>query len=130
MKRVVSAFFFLFITFHAVCQYGNEWISFGQQYFKIPVGSDGLYRIPYQELVQAGFPVAADPKTFQLFHRGVEQAILVEGEGDGVFHSNDYIEFFGRRNDGTLDSTLYENSGHQPHRYYNLFSDTTSYFLT
>lgn len=130
MKRVVSAFFFLFIAFHAAGQYGNEWISFGQPYFKIPVGSDGLYRIPYKDLVQAGFPDSADPRTFQLFHRGAEQAILVQGESDGIFDSGDYVEFFGKRNDGTLDSTLYENTAHQPHRYYNLFSDTTSYFLT
>ncbi|MEX1239500.1 MAG: C25 family cysteine peptidase, partial [Cyclobacteriaceae bacterium] len=131
MKRAVSVLFFLIITFHAAGQSGNEWIGFGQPYFKVPVGSDGLYRIPHEALVQAGLAVfSADPRTFQLFHRGVEQAILVQGEGDGVFDSNDYIEFLGKRNDGTLDSTLYGNPDHQPHRYYNLFSDTTSYFLT
>lgn len=130
MKRCVSVFFFLFAVFPAKGQHGNEWINFGQRYFKIPVAEEGLYRISYQDLQEAGVSLSADPRTFQLFHRGTEQAILVEGEADGVFNSGDYIEFFGRGNDGTLDSTLYANPRHQPHRYYNLYSDTTAYFLT
>ena len=111
-------------------QYGNEWVQFNQPYYKIPVGSDGLYRITYNDLRKAGLSASPDPKTFQLFHRGIEQPILVQGEADGIFNSTDYIEFFGRGNDGTLDSTLYANPRYQPHRYYNLYSDTTAYFLT
>jgi hypothetical protein len=130
MKRLVSSFFLLFVAFHAIGQYGDEWIQFSQRYFKIPVAREGIYRISYDALQQAGFPVTENPQTFRLFHRGVEQAIIVQGEDDGVFHSGDYIEFYGRSNDGALDSTLYENPHDQPHQYYNLYSDTTSYFLT
>lgn len=130
MKRLVSFFILSFIGYHSFAQYGNEWIQYHQEYYKIPVGREGLYRITYQQLQTAGFPVSTDPTTFQLFHRGVEQAILVRGESDGVFDPDDYFEFYGMGNDGRPDSSLYDSPDHQPHKFYNLYSDTTSYFLT
>jgi hypothetical protein len=112
-------------------QNGNEWIKFNQFYFKIPVAKDGLYRLTYNNLQSAGFPVdGIDPQRLQLFHRGVEQAIYVAGQIDGVFNATDFVEFYGRKNDGTMDAELYQPSSAQPHQYYNLYSDTTSYFLT
>lgn len=118
-----------FTTAHA--QTGNEWIQFSQFYYKIPVAETGIYRITYNDLQAVGFPVGSvDPRRLQLFHRGVEQAIYIEGEGDAVFHPTDYIEFYGRKNDGTSDTELYKPASAQPHTYYNLFSDTTWYFLT
>ena len=130
MKRLVSTFLLLFLVLTAVGQIGNEWIQYHQPYFRIPVAGDGLFKVSHSSLQLAGFPVTADPRKFQLFHRGVEQSIIVQGEADGVFNTDDFVEFYGRKNDGTLDSTLYEDPSHQPHRFYNLFTDTTSYFLT
>ncbi len=110
---------------------GNEWINFNQQYFKIPSGEEGLYRISYTNLEQAGFPVSTvDPRRIQLFHRGVECAIHVEGQLDSRFDPTDYILFYGRPNDGTADTELYRRPEAQPHKYYPLYSDTTAYFLT
>ena len=86
-------------------QIGHEWIQYAQPYLKISVAQDGIYRVSAQSLQQAGF-TNGDPRKLQLFHRGKEQVIHVEGESDGVFGSGDYIEFYGQRNDGTLDSTL------------------------
>ena len=130
MKRLVSFVAFLSFLSNAFAQHGNEWIRYGQPYLKIPIGRDGLYRLTYDDLQQAGFPIVAPPNSIQLFHRGVEHAIYVYGEGDGAFNSGDYIEFYGQQNDGTLDSTLYALPSYQPHKHYNLYSDTTSYFLT
>lgn len=130
MKRLVSAFFFIFIVVSASGQFGHEWIRYDQPYFKIPVAKDGLYRISFTDLQEAGISVSPDPKTFQLFHRGVEQSILVQGEEDGQFNITDFIEFYGERNDGKMDTELYQNASLQPHTFYNLYSDTTSYFLT
>ncbi len=111
--------------------YGNEWINFDQQYFKIGVAEDGIYRISFSDLQNAGFPLnTTDPRRLQLFHRGEEVAIHVEGEGDAVFNTTDFIEFYGLRNDGTLDADLYEPPASQPHPFYNIFSDTSAYFLT
>jgi hypothetical protein len=110
---------------------GNEWLDYNQEYYKIPVGRDGIYRISYNDLQGIGFPVTTiDPQRLQVFHRGQEMAIFVEGQDDGQFNAQDYIEFYGQRNDGTLDERLYVPNEAQPHKYYNLYSDTTFYFLT
>ncbi|AHM63096.1 hypothetical protein D770_24255 [Flammeovirgaceae bacterium 311] len=111
--------------------YGNEWISYDQQYLRLKVGADGIYKLTAQEMERAGFPVAQiNPKTLQLFHRGQEQAIHVEGEGDEVLNSEDFVLFYGRKNDGTLDKELYLSPDLQPHNYYNQYSDSSAYFLT
>ncbi len=109
----------------------NSWINFSQQYYKIPVVNDGIYRLTYSDLQAAGFPVASvDPRFIQLFHRGIEQAIVVQGQSDAQLDPGDYVEFYGQRNDGTLDAQLYQPSSLQPHPYYNLYCDTAAYFLT
>jgi hypothetical protein len=109
----------------------QSWINFNQSYYKIKTGQDGIYRISYSDLQQAGFPVEqVDPRRIQLFHRGVEQAIFVEGQLDARFDPQDFIEFYGKRNDGTLDAYLYVSEEAQPHTYYNLYSDSTAFFLT
>ncbi|MBX2962320.1 MAG: hypothetical protein KF687_07395 [Cyclobacteriaceae bacterium] len=119
------------LSYQGYAQVGNEWIQFSQFYYKIPVAEDGLYRITFSDLQTAGFPIGAvDPRRLQLFHRGVEQSIFIEGEADAVFNPTDYIEFYGRKNDGTSDTELYAPASAQPHTYYNLYSDTTAYFLT
>jgi hypothetical protein len=110
---------------------GNEWIDFNQEYYKIPIGKDGIYRISFNDLQGTGFPVTSiDPQRLQIFHRGEEIAIYVDGQDDGQFDPQDFIEFYGQRNDGTLDERLYAPAEAQPHQLYNLYSDTTFYFLT
>ncbi|WKN40421.1 C25 family cysteine peptidase [Tunicatimonas pelagia] len=112
-------------------RFGNEWVVNNQQYYKIPIGEDGIYQVDYATLQQAGFPVASvDPRRIQLFFRGVEQAIEVRGQQDARFNPEDYIRFYGQRNDGTIDAELYTSPEAQPHPHYNLYSDTTAYFLT
>lgn len=112
-------------------RFGNEWIVPGQQYFKVNIGADGIYQLKRNDLLTDGFPAASiDPRRIQLFHRGVEQAIHIEGQGDGVFGSTDFLEFYGRRADGSTDTDLYTTPGNQPHTFYNLFSDSSAYFLT
>lgn len=121
----------IFIAFSSLGQYSNDWVDFNQTYYKISVAKEGLYRITYNDLVAANFPAnSVDPRLIKLYHRGQEQAILVQGENDAVFNTSDYIEFYGQRNDGTLDRKLYQPASLQPHPYYNLYSDTTAYFLT
>lgn len=131
MHRSVFLICFLIIVFRAEGQFGNEWINFGQAYFKIQTAKDGIYRLTYADLQAAGFPVSGvDPRRMQLFHRGAEQAIVVQGQADAKFDPGDFLEFYGRKNDGTLDANLYHPASLQPHPYYNLTSDTTAYFLT
>ncbi|MFN6943444.1 MAG: C25 family cysteine peptidase [Cytophagaceae bacterium] len=99
---------------------GNEWIVPGQSYYKIPVANTGIHFISFTRLSEAGVSLS-NTNGLKLYHRGVEQAIRVTGDG---------LVFFGKRNDGTLDSLLYAPTSAQPHKYYNLYSDTAAYFLT
>lgn len=117
--------------------YYNEWIPFTvvqpysvQQYVKIKVWQTGIHRITYNDLTQALPGVTIEPKRLQIFHKGVEQYIYVEGESDNVFDPSDYIEFYGERNDGSFDTQLYDTAEWQLNPYYSLFSDTAAYFLT
>ena len=130
MKRLFFTFFSLFLGLQAYAQYGNEWVKFNQQYYKISVGKDGLYRLTYADLQNAGFPVnTTNPQLMQILHRGIEQRIRVTGQADAVFNPTDYVEFYGQKNTGVSDAELYKPDT-QPHQYYNLYSDTTAYFLT
>ena len=115
----------------ALAQNGQEWINFNQQYYKIPVAEDGIYRITHADLVNAGVPVTGIlPARYQLFHRGQEVAVRVSSVSNTPMQAGDFIEFYGQRNDGTLDQELFISPERQMHPYYNLFSDTTAYFLT
>lgn len=116
--------------------YWNEWINFSQQYYKIPVAQNGIYRLDPATLSGAGIPAGTNVDFFQLFFRGQEQYIYVQdNNGDKFLNGNDYIEFYGQKNDGSLDEELYKgdlylNPARQPNPYYSLFSDTSAYFLT
>lgn len=124
-------FFAVIFKGTAYAQVANDWINFSQSYYKISTAKDGIYKLTYSDLQAAGFPVSSvDPRRMQLFHRGTEQAMFVQGQADAVLDPLDYLEFFGKKNDGTLDAKLYNPSVLQPHSYYNIYSDTTAYFLT
>lgn len=111
-------------------QVGNEWIDFNQRYVKIPVRSEGFYRVTPFNFSELGLSASSiDPKTFRLIRRGKECAISVIGEQDNSFDGADYIEFYGVGNDGNDDRDLYLD--HIPtNPYYSLYTDTAAYFLT
>lgn len=112
-------------------QIGNDWINFDQEYWEIPVSEDGWYRIDYQTLANAGFPVSTvDPRNIQMIGREKEIMIVVSGEDDGTFNPIDFIEFYGERNDGWLDELIYDDEEHQANPHYSLFNDTIHYFIT
>ena len=110
--------------------FGNEWINYNQQYFKLKITQKGIYQLSFDNLKMAGFPTNINPEKIQLFRRGQEQAIFIKGEEDKTLNEIDFIEFYAEENDGSLDSLLYTPTLSQPHQYYSLYSDTASYFLT
>lgn len=134
IKIKVLLFTFFLITSSYLCSaqlYGNEWINYNQDYFKIKIVENGIYKLTRSELLAGGFPIETiDPRKIQLFYLGQEIAIQVTGQTDGIFGANDFIAFYGKRNDGTSDTALYLNESDQPHTYYSLFSDSSAYFLT
>ena len=134
MKRLLLAFLLFlsgFLTGAAQAQevYGNEWIDYSKTYYKISVVNTGLHRLSYGFLDSLGLK-DVNPQHLQLFRRGKEVAVYVAGEADGRLDAQDYMEFYGQRNDGALDRELYKNPAHQVHQFYSLYTDTAAYFLT
>jgi Peptidase family C25/Interleukin-like EMT inducer len=129
---VFSLILFSFISSKAQT-FANGWINYSQNYYKIKVAQNGVYRVDSATLANAGIPVGAggiNPQNFQIFNKGAQQYIYVEGESDGVFNTGDFIEFYAQKNDGALDSLLYVNTPFVPNPYYSLINDTAVYFLT
>jgi len=130
-------FFLLLLCFlighNATAEYGNEWIVEGQTYVKFETAQDGIYRVSYDDV----YAILGDelssftPTKMQLFHRGNEHALYYyDTNVSSVFDEGDYIEFYGKKNDGTLDAFLYEFPEERANPYYNMYSDTTAFFLT
>ncbi|MFC3880377.1 C25 family cysteine peptidase [Algoriphagus namhaensis] len=130
MKKVLV--FFLWISMlglEAVAQ-DNSWINFEQVYYKIQTGKDGIHRIAPDVLQKSGLNLNnLDPRNIHIFHRGQEVAVFISGENDGRLDVGDFIEFYGKKNDATLDFPLY-GSDSIPNPYFNTHSDTVAYFLT
>ena len=66
---------FIFFCFVYLCgfkghaqTFGNEWINYNQNYYKFPILGNGIYRINYNALQNAGIPIASiNPKNIQIF---------------------------------------------------------------
>ena len=111
--------------------YGNEWINFQQEYFKINITEDGVYRLDYQTMSNAGvFSGASVPQgaDFQLYYLGKEVPIFVTNSG--TLGLGDHISFYGKKNRGEIDKYIYQKPEYQINPYYSLFTDTSAYFLT
>lgn len=111
--------------------YGNEWIDYSQSYYSIKIVNDGVYRIDSASLANAGVPVGSiATENFQLFGREREIPLHIVDGGDSNLNGGDYILFYGQRNDGWLDSTLYLQPGTLASPGLSLYNDTIQYFLT
>ena len=113
-------------THFAVAQRGNEWIDYNKSYWKIKVGAEGIYRVSLSAL--PGVPAGISGANFILFRGGQEVPLLTTTNGS--MSTSDYLEFYGKKADGSLDKLLYEQPSFQPDDRISLFSDTAVYFLT
>ena len=114
-----------FMPAQAQLTFGPEWINFNQSYYKIAVARNGLYRLDHAYLAAAGL-ANADPRNFQLFRRGREVAVMVQGQEDGRLDPGDYLEFYGEKNDGKTDGELYRRREFKTHDYFSLYTDTAA----
>lgn len=135
MTRIFTHTFCCCIFWYTQCpaqeHYGNEWIDYKQTYLRIPVVETGIYKITAADLSRTGVPVDSILTSgIQLFEHGIEVPIEVSGESSGRLGRDGYIVFSGKKNDGYADTALYTKPEAMPHHYYNLYSDTTAYFLT
>lgn len=129
MKRIFTMLLLL-VAFGLKAQvtYYNEWINYNQTYYKFKIGADGLYRIPQSVLANAGLG-SVPVQNFQLFRNGQEVPIYTSASS-GTLGSTDYIEFWGRMNDGKTDKALYLNPAYQHTAKWSFETDTAVYFLT
>lgn len=138
MRKITLLIFSIIASVGLYAQpYGNEWITVtpgnpysDQDYYKLAIAKDGIYRLSYNDLQLAGFPLNTDPRATQLFAYGKEQYIHIQGENDGTWNQGDYIEFLGFKNDGRIDTAVYLQASYQKNDKLSLFNDTVWYFLT
>ncbi len=110
--------------------YGNEWINYAQTYYKMKIAKDGIYKINYQDLKNAGIPLA-NVKGNQLKIYALGKEIPIYISNNNLFTNNDYVEFYAKKNRGELDAELFRTPlTHQMNPAYSMFNDTISYFLT
>jgi len=75
--------------------------------YKISVNKEGIYRLTWQDLLYgAGLnPYVLDPRKIKIYNRGNQIPIYMEGQEDGWFDNNDYIEFYAEKIDTRFSST-------------------------
>lgn len=131
MKIVIFIILLLTASIASSQTYGNEWIDYSRPHYVFQITQDGVYRISYQAMDDANIPVnTITPDQFQIFGKEKEQPIRVIDGGDNSFDPGDYIEFFAEKNDGWLDSTLYDDPNSIGNPEFSLYNDTLTYFLT
>ncbi len=74
--------------------------------WRITVTADGLYRIPYQALADAGVPTDT-LSALHLLWRGQEVAMEVEDGGDGALDPGDALLFYGQKFHGSVQDEKY-----------------------
>ena len=107
-----------------------DWINYDKVYYKVVVNEDGIYRIGFQEIIDAGIPLSINPRRLQIYYHGQEIPIRVEGEADGRLDSLDYIEFYGKERDSEHDKLLYPDPTQRPTQEISLYGKNSVYFLT
>lgn len=131
MRKWIATLFGMMLPVVLLMAQQQVWYTYDQDYYKIKTAEDGIYRISGQSLANSGLNLSTvNPAAIQVFHRGQEVAIHVAGQENGQFDPEDYILFYGLRNDATMDSVLYRKIGQVPNPQYNTFTDTTAFFLT
>ena len=122
IKLKLTSLLFFIVVFSSIHAQENSWINYSQSYYKIPIAKKGVYRISFQQLVSAGINITSiNPLNVQIFAKGKELPIYIQGENDGVFDNQDYILFYAEGVDTWNNESLTS---------VNLFADRTYYYVT
>ncbi len=91
--------------------------------YKLYIDREGLYKITYEDLVEADYPVdKVNPLNLKVFNKGVQVPIYFKGGEDGTFDEKDYFEFWAEKNEKTFMKKY-------PDMYEDPFSDVNVYWL-
>ncbi|NNL93799.1 MAG: hypothetical protein HKO66_16265 [Saprospiraceae bacterium] len=117
------------MTDNGVTLYGNEWINYNNDYLKVSVEEKGIYRITFGDLQNNGFSSDIIGSEIQLYNNGNQVPLLTSNEGK--WSSDDFLLFYGERNDGEVDRFHYRSWDRgQLNPKQSLYSNTRNYFLT
>lgn len=132
MKRILLIFILYFLPFQIYSQVnGNEWIDYTQSYYKFKIAKTGVYKLDYSALTAAGIDFTnITPDRFQVFGKQQQIPIYIVDGNDNSFDSGDYILFYAQKNDGWLDSLLYQNPLGIGNPGYSLYNDTINYYFS
>lgn len=102
--------------------FGNEWINTSQDYFKVKLAKDGIYKIKLSDLEAAGMPISSlNLDGIQIFNKGNEIPLKLE---------NGYIYFYGEKNNGDIDTLLWDSGDKSQNTNFSYYTDSASYFIT
>ncbi len=91
------------------------------------IDKDGIYRLTYSDLVNAGMNVSQlDPSLLHMTNQGRDVAIYIQGEEDGSLNEGDYIMFYGEKFRGDYMASLHTDEADGWLTYIRQFSDGTS----
>ncbi len=94
----------------------TAWWTTSQQYYRIPIVQDGMYRLTFSHLLSAGINMQTIPlHSISLYYKGQSVPVVIDTSDANA--QNWYIDFYGNRKYG--DSTFFD-----------IYSDTSYYFLT
>ncbi len=133
MKHIQLILLLLLLTPTALFAqvFGNEWINYGQSYYKFPITENGIYRLDYDALNNANIPLSTfQSENIQLIGKEREVPLFIEDGGDNSIDPGDFILFYAEGNDGWLDSLMYDDPKTIGNPSYSLYNDTLMYFFT
>jgi len=110
--------------------YGNEWVKQDQQYVKVKIAEEGIYKLTGANIQALGINITSiKGNQWQLFHNGQEQPLYVSTSD--VYSEEEFLVFYAKENGSELDKFLFQNDYQDMlNPGYSLVSDTAAYFLT
>ncbi len=109
----------------------GDWINYEDEYVKLGIVEDGIYKITYSDLESFGVsPSSVSPSKFRMFFKGNEIPIFISGEEDGNFDASDFILFWAEKNYGDKDYQTIVTAGVDYKLYMDRYSDTSYVWLT
>lgn len=143
LKRICPHIFLFFILIFSQKTLAQNSVLAKGDWIKIGVISSGIHKLDANFLQNSGINLAQiNPQNIKIYGNGggmlpqannvprpkdlIENAISVEGEADGRFDNQDFILFYGQSPHTISYDSLAKSFKHQ----FNIYSDTTFYFLT
>ncbi|MBC7848722.1 MAG: hypothetical protein H7Y31_03245 [Chitinophagaceae bacterium] len=128
MKKIFTLLLITLAFSAGAQQFNNEWIRFNQTYYKLKVGTNGVYRISKSALDAAGLG-NTQVQFFELWRNG-QLVPFYPSVSSGTLPADGFIEFYGILNDGKPDNQLYRDPAYQHSTALSLVSDSSTYFLS